>query len=720
MAQLCILSMLFAVLFGGASAEKLSAMEQGQEFTKCVKIVDYQTKTLDDDITLVDRESNGCCPKDSVPGTKFFTKYRSPQIVCGFKTDGSVSVSTTSGTNKKCTYNKCYVHKQNIPCADGTRQLLNGCCAPRTNTNTGFAATCKSYFKNFNTVNGDKVNYCTTYHKDYSKIGVSGTQIKTDDQKAGKLDVDKVYTYAPCDGSIGSSGSSAGVSNGVSGSSTYTLVGNGACHDSAGSPGSFTKTKTSSKPHTNCQATCTADATCTGYDSRAAGCLYYKIVIAKSNNVLPTYQCYKKVAGSSVVTTAKAKCSAHTCSSGKQKISAAASTECASDVASCTDGQCCTASAKAKCSSHACSGVSEKFSAAASTACASNAASSCNDATCCKNSALVARVEAACCTSFAAAKCSDWNMKSCTVTGTYKVMSNSAPADGANGKTLSASKFTQLCCAKKATTCSDFNTVWVAAQFVGAGCAADNKFFDLKKKDAVVGGDAGDTQVKAACCTSFAEAKCSDWALQGCADAGTRKVMSNSAPADGANGKTLSAPKFKELCCAKKVQTCSDFQAGWLVAQVAGSGCATDNQFFDLKKKDAVPAGAAGDPEVKAACCTSFADAKCSDWNTQVCTDARTRKVMSNSAPADGASGKTLSATKFKDLCCAKKPMTCSNFATRWVAAQAGGKGGCGAGKFFDLKKTNLAIDASTEVSSSMNFNTVSVAILLSIWVAWM
>jgi len=717
MAQLCFLSMFFAVLFGGASAEKLSAMEQGQEFTKCVKIVDYQTKTLDDDITLVDRESNGCCPKDSVPGTKFTSNYQSPQIVCGFKADGSVSVSTSTGSNKKCTYNKCYVHKQNIPCADGTRQLLNGCCAATKKSNTGFATTCKNYFKSSTTVNKDKVNYCTTYHKDYSKRGWAGTKDKTDDQKDGKLIVDKVYTYSPCEGSIGSSGSSAGVSNGVSGSSTYALVGDGACHDSAGSPGSFTKTKTSSKPHTNCQAACTADATCTGYDSRAAGCLYYKIVIAKSNKVLPTYQCYKKVAGS--VPTAKAKCSAHTCSSGKVKISAAASTECASDVASCTDGQCCTASARAKCSSHACSGVLEKFPAAASTSCASNAASSCTDATCCKNSALVARVEAACCTSFAAAKCSDWNTRSCTVAGTYKVMSNSAPPDGANGKTLSASKFTQLCCAKKATKCSDFSAKMLLEQVLGSGCAADNRFFDLKKKDVVVGGNAGDTQIKAACCTPFAEAKCSDWNTNVCTDAGTRKVMSNSAPADGANGKTLSAAKFKELCCAKKVQTCSDFQAKWLVAQVTGSGCATDNKFFDLKKKDAVPAGAAGVTEVKAACCTPFAEAKCSDWNTNVCTDAGTRKVMSNSAPADGANGKTLSATKFKELCCAKKPMTCSNFAARWLVAQAAGKG-CGAGKFFDLKKTNLAIDASTEVSSSMHFNTVSVAIFLGIWVAWM
>jgi len=65
---------------------------------------------------------------------------------------------------------------------------------------------------------------------------------------------------------------------------------------------------------------------------------------------------------------------------------------------------------------------------------------------------------------------------------------------------------------------------------------------------------------------------------------GMRKVMSNSAPADGANGKTLSQTKFKELCCAKKPETCSDFAVTWGLAQATGAGCAAQNKFFDLKK----------------------------------------------------------------------------------------------------------------------------------------
>jgi len=297
----------------------------------------------------------------------------------------------------------------------------------------------------------------------------------------------------------------------INAGTSYTLVGNGACVDSANSHGSFTKSTTSAKPHTNCQATCTADSACTGYDTRATGCLYYKIQIAKSNDALTTYQCYKKAAAS-------------TGTSGSSSASTAET----------------------------------------------NA------------------VKATCCTPFADAKCSDWNLQTCTVAGTYKVMSNSAPADGADGKTLSTPKFKELCCAKKARKCSEFTAAWALSQIAGGGCAADKKFFDLKKKDAVVAGAAGVTEVKAACCTPFANAKCSDWNLQTCTAAGTTKVMSNSAPADGSDGKTLSPTKFKELCCAKRPKTCSDFTSTWVLAQAAGKGCAAETKFFDLKKAKVV------------------------------------------------------------------------------------------------------------------------------------
>jgi len=194
----------------GAKATKIADMEQGAEFTKCVSISDFKTKTLADDITLVDRLANGCCPKDSVPGAEWKTNYKGAQIVCGFKADGTTDVKITTGTSAKCTYNKCYVDKQDLPCADDTKQLLNGCCAATTAANTGFPATCKNYFSSFNTVDKDKVNYCTTYHKNYGTLGWAGTNVKTDDQADGKLQPDKIYTYATCAGGSGAGGSGAG------------------------------------------------------------------------------------------------------------------------------------------------------------------------------------------------------------------------------------------------------------------------------------------------------------------------------------------------------------------------------------------------------------------------------------------------------------------------------------------------------------------------------
>jgi hypothetical protein len=182
-----------------AGATKLSEMDNGAEFTKCISITDFQGKTLSDDITLIDRESGGCCPKGSVPGQKWYNNYKGAQVVCGFKADGSVALSTgSSGGAKTCTYNKCYVDKQDLTCADDSKQLLNGCCKKTTATKDGsFPAQCLNYYYNFNNAYSEKVNYCLTYDKDYGKKGRAGTSAKTDDQADGKLVPSKISTYTP-------------------------------------------------------------------------------------------------------------------------------------------------------------------------------------------------------------------------------------------------------------------------------------------------------------------------------------------------------------------------------------------------------------------------------------------------------------------------------------------------------------------------------------------
>jgi len=101
-------------------------------------------------------------------------------------------------------------------------------------------------------------------------------------------------------GSTGSTGTSTG-----SGSGVYELVGAGACVDSAGKHGAgnlaFTKSTTKGNAdHTLCQAACTSDSSCTGYDNRVQGCLYYKIAIVSSNAALTTYHCYRKPVGGAV------------------------------------------------------------------------------------------------------------------------------------------------------------------------------------------------------------------------------------------------------------------------------------------------------------------------------------------------------------------------------------------------------------------------------------
>lgn len=214
-----------------AGSVKIGEMDQGAEFTKCISNTDLETKTLDDDITLVDRV-DGCCPAGSVPGVKLFASYSGAQIICGMKDDGTVALSTGSSNGKKtCTYNKCYVMKQNIPCKDGTKQRLNGCCGAKPQTN--FDAQCKFYDKSFNNAHSEAVKYCTTYDKDYGTKGWAGTAEKTDNVADGKLQVDKLYTYTPCPGNMvgggGSSSSTGGGSDTSSGVRSFTVSVFGLC-----------------------------------------------------------------------------------------------------------------------------------------------------------------------------------------------------------------------------------------------------------------------------------------------------------------------------------------------------------------------------------------------------------------------------------------------------------------------------------------------------------
>jgi len=187
------------VLVTVTTAVKLDSYAQGQEFPGCIKITDFMTKTLADDVVLGDRDATtGCCAKDYTAGAKWQAAYKGAQIVCGFKADGTIATSEkTSG----CTFNKCYVDKQNLACADGSKQLINGCCAKTTKQKDGsFPANCLNYWLSYTTAESDKVNFCTTYHKDYSSATRAGTKDKADDQASGSLVPSAIDTYTPCGG----------------------------------------------------------------------------------------------------------------------------------------------------------------------------------------------------------------------------------------------------------------------------------------------------------------------------------------------------------------------------------------------------------------------------------------------------------------------------------------------------------------------------------------
>merc|ERR1712224_1095195 len=100
---------------------------------------------------------------------------------------------------KTCTYNHCYVYKQDLSCkTGGAKQRLNGCCAEPSScsrTACGFETDCKSYAYNFNNAHSESVKYCLTYHKNYK---IENTAAKTDDQADHKLQIDKLYVYTAC------------------------------------------------------------------------------------------------------------------------------------------------------------------------------------------------------------------------------------------------------------------------------------------------------------------------------------------------------------------------------------------------------------------------------------------------------------------------------------------------------------------------------------------
>jgi len=209
------------LLIASTTAEtlKVGDLAQGSEFTKCIKITDFNSKTLNDDVEVTDKV-DGCCPEGYIPGIKWYNNYWGAMVVCGFKEDGSVAMSSsTSNSVKSCTYNKCYVVKMDLTCKDSSKMTLDGCC-PKDQWDDD----CKMYTKS-QSFFSEKVGYCLSYAKNYK---LEGTNEKTDDVVDGVLSLTNVKAYTECAGAFGgtSSGTSTSEGSGTS-SGTSTSEGSG-------------------------------------------------------------------------------------------------------------------------------------------------------------------------------------------------------------------------------------------------------------------------------------------------------------------------------------------------------------------------------------------------------------------------------------------------------------------------------------------------------------
>lgn len=196
-----------------ASAVKLIDLEEGSLFTQCIKIQDFENKSIEEDIELLPRDEMGCCPSGSVPGVKHTNMYVGPQVVCGLRTDGSISITFNDSKvffrnawMKTCVYNDCFVMKQNLDCADGNKQLINGCCAAKAScggNKCGFKEDCKNNNQNMSNAYSERVNYCTTYHRRNDSEGTSSSSDDVDTSGPVKrLVTNKLYVHARCDGGI--------------------------------------------------------------------------------------------------------------------------------------------------------------------------------------------------------------------------------------------------------------------------------------------------------------------------------------------------------------------------------------------------------------------------------------------------------------------------------------------------------------------------------------
>lgn len=185
----------------GAQKQIIGNLAQGSAYSMCIPITTLQSKGVADEISVYPRHSNGCCRRFTAPGIMRRSQIYGGQIVCGTvaATGGLASSLGDTVGNSGCNYNACYVMKQNIPCASGPRQFLNGCCG--TSGAPTFTSTCVgTFYSSQRSSYNEIVESCTSKLKE-GVTTYAGTLTGADDQVDGALVTTAVYAATACTGS---------------------------------------------------------------------------------------------------------------------------------------------------------------------------------------------------------------------------------------------------------------------------------------------------------------------------------------------------------------------------------------------------------------------------------------------------------------------------------------------------------------------------------------
>eukprot|EP00931_Biecheleriopsis_adriatica_P117390 TRINITY_DN9290_c0_g2_i1.p1 TRINITY_DN9290_c0_g2~~TRINITY_DN9290_c0_g2_i1.p1 ORF type:complete len:259 (-),score=36.04 TRINITY_DN9290_c0_g2_i1:178-954(-) len=177
-------------VLGRGKTMKISGVETGTEFTECISITDFKTKSPFDEVKVIERDmDSGCCPSGFTPGAQHRNEYLSAMIECGWKDDGAIETNYSN-----CSYGKCFIVPMDFTCSDSKRMTLNGCCADGQDLVGSKQKWCKMGVND--PVDKSEPFSCRRYQS--GTFVLENTADVTDDVEDGKLQVHKLQHYTDC------------------------------------------------------------------------------------------------------------------------------------------------------------------------------------------------------------------------------------------------------------------------------------------------------------------------------------------------------------------------------------------------------------------------------------------------------------------------------------------------------------------------------------------